>query len=104
MPGTHGLPHWHRVLRVAAIISSVFMGSLLVIFLIYAPRVVGSRVDEVAGVLLALGIGFAWWTGRRALDAVAFHGQDASGERENLPAEGASLLQYRSEDARPVRS
>lgn len=69
--------HGHRALRLGAIVSCLLMGLLMVAFLVYGSRVVGLGADEVVAAAVAIGVAFAFWTRRRALGTVHFHGQDA---------------------------
>ncbi|MHB1500213.1 MAG: APC family permease [Candidatus Dormibacteria bacterium] len=78
VPGTRLVPHQHRLLLAGALFSTVVMGALLVAFFIYGPRAVGSGIDQTIGVLLALGLAFAWWTKRRTTGTVIFHGRDVA--------------------------
>jgi amino acid transporter len=71
--------HSHRWLLAGSVASSVMMGSLIVAFLVYGPRVVGQGLDVTLGVLLAVGVAFACWTGRRSTGPYDFHGDRSSG-------------------------
>ncbi len=64
--------HSHPVLLVGALFSSVVMGLLLIAFFIYGPTAIGSGVDQLFAVLLALGVVFAWWTKHRHGETVDF--------------------------------
>lgn len=66
--------HRHRVLLIGAIFSSVIMGTLLITFMIVAPRVLGSGIDGVIFVFLLLGVLFAWITRRRDQGSISFDG------------------------------
>lgn len=81
-PEVHLEPHAHRLLTFGAIFSSVVMGALLVTFFIYGPRAIGSGIDEIFAALLAFGVVFAWWTGRRSGSTFNFEG-------ESVPSPGA---------------
>jgi amino acid transporter len=69
-------PHDHKLLRGAAILSSLMMGSLLVLFFIYGPRAIGDGIDQTLAVMICLGVVFAWATGRRVHEAIHFNGED----------------------------
>jgi amino acid transporter len=78
LPDVHLRPHSHRMLLAASVFSSVVMGALLVSFFIYGPKAIGNNVDVTFGVLLALGVVFAWWTKRRAVVPYQFAGGDVT--------------------------
>jgi amino acid transporter len=59
-------PHRHRVLLALAVFSATVMGALLVAFFVYGPKAIGSGIDQVILLLLALGIGFVVVTRKRA--------------------------------------
>lgn len=82
LPDVRLQPHGHRLLLLGSLFSSMVMAALLATFFVYGPKAVGGGVDETFGVLLALGLVFAWWTRRRALTPVVFAGND-------VPAGGA---------------
>jgi amino acid transporter len=94
LPDVAVRPHDHRVLRAGAIFSSAVMGALLVLFFVYGPRAIGSGIDEVLAVLLALGLVFALATRRRTAAPHVFPGDDApdqgarAGARRALPVLG----------------
>ncbi len=69
-------PHPHRWLLAGSLSSSLIMGALLVAFFIFGPKAIGNGVDVTFGILLALGLGFAWVTKRRASPAFLFAGKD----------------------------
>lgn len=69
-------PHQHRLLLVGACFSSVTMGALLVTFFIYGPKAIGNGIDQALGLLIVLGVFFAWVTGRRRPRMVDFPGED----------------------------
>ena len=71
-------PHDHRVLTLAAIFSSVIMGTLLVAFFVFGPKAIGAGIDQTLIILLILGVGFAYLVGKRAKDIFVFHGSDVS--------------------------
>lgn len=73
------------VLSAAAIFSAAVMGGLLVAFFIYGPKAIGHGIDQTVFVLLGVGVVFAWWTGRRRIKTVVFHGRDLLDEPEVLP-------------------
>jgi amino acid transporter len=70
-------PHRHRLLLVGACFSSLIMGALLVTFFVYGPKAIGDGIDQTIGVLIFLGVGFVWLTGRRKPRMVRFSGEDA---------------------------
>jgi len=76
LPDVSLQPHRHPGLLAGAIFSSLVMGFLLVGFFVYGPRAIGNGIDETLGVLLAMGVGFAWITRHRAKAAVVFSGED----------------------------
>jgi amino acid transporter len=69
-------PHDHKLLRGAAMLASLMMGSLLVLFFVYGPRAIGDGIDQTLAVMICLGVVFAWATGRRVHEVVHFDGQD----------------------------
>jgi amino acid transporter len=77
LPDVELQPHSHRLLTVGSICSSVVMGALLVAFFIYGPKAIGGGIDQTFAVLLALGVVFTWWTGRRRAATFHFDGEDA---------------------------
>jgi amino acid transporter len=74
LPDVAMQPHSHRWLLTGAIFSTVVMGSLLAGFFVVGPRAIGSGIDWVLAVLLALGAVFAWATRRRSLSPHVFEG------------------------------
>ncbi|MHB1710148.1 MAG: APC family permease [Acidimicrobiales bacterium] len=76
LPDVQLQPHSHRILLVGSLFSSVVMGVLLVAFLIYGPKAIGSGVDQTVVILLGLGFAFAWWTKRHQASPYAFVGGD----------------------------
>jgi amino acid transporter len=66
----------HRLLLAGSVLSSTIMGALLVAFFFYGPRAIGAGIDQTLAVLLALGLLFAWRTGRRATRPFVFAGLD----------------------------
>lgn len=74
LPDVQLRPHGHPMLLVGCLFSSIMMGSLLVAFFFYGPKAIGSGIDQTLAVLLGLGVGFAWWTKRRATAPVLFAG------------------------------
>ena len=75
-------PHAHRVLLGLAVVSATIMGLLLIAFVVYAPKVIGSQIDTVIAVLLAAGFGFVTLTYRRVRGTYVFHGNDAQAAAE----------------------
>jgi amino acid transporter len=69
-------PHRHRWLLVAASFSALIMGALLVTFFVYGPKAIGGGIDQTLAVLLVMGLGFAWLTGRRRTETYIFDGRD----------------------------
>jgi len=67
-----------RLLLAASLFSSTIMGALLVAFFFEGPRAIGAGIDQTLAVLLALGLLFAWRTGRRRTQTFVFAGSDAS--------------------------
>ncbi len=80
LPDVQLQPHAHRLLTAGAVFSSVVMGALLVCFFIYGPKAIGVGVDQTFAVLLALGVGFAWWARRRSPSTFHFEGLDVPKE------------------------
>jgi amino acid transporter len=80
LPDVQLQPHAHRLLTAGAVFSSVVMGALLVCFFIYGPKAIGVGVDQTFAVLLALGVAFAWWAGRRSPSTFHFEGLDVPKE------------------------
>lgn len=78
LPDVRLQPHGHPALLVGAVCSTAVMGFLLVAFFIYGPRAFGGRIDETLGVLLGLGLVFAWSSKRRAAGPVGFEGGDVT--------------------------
>ncbi len=68
-------PHAHSALLVGSIISATMFGGLIVAFFIYGPKIIGSSIDKILLVLLALGVVFSWLK-RRNGDQVEFAGKD----------------------------
>lgn len=83
-------PHAHRWLLIGSIFSSIVMGSLLIAFFIYAPNpnAVGNGIDQTLGILLVLGLAFAWWTKHRTKAPVIFEGEDLDEAAEEPEAVG----------------
>ncbi len=82
LPDVEVRPHEHRMLLSLAVASATIMGLLLVAFVIYAPRVIGSQIDTVVAILLAAGFGFVALTHRRVRSTYIFHGNDAQAAAE----------------------
>jgi amino acid transporter len=80
LPDVQLQPHAHRLLTAGAVFSSVVMGALLVCFFIYGPKAIGVGVDQTFAILLALGVGFAWWARRRSPSTFHFEGLDVPKE------------------------
>lgn len=78
LPEMSAQPHRHRLLQVGAVVSSVMMGTLLVLFFVYGPRAIGGGIDQTLAVMILLGVVFAWATGRRAYRLVRFHGEQSA--------------------------
>jgi len=75
-------PGPRRALIAGAAFACAVMGFLLVAFFVYGPKAIGDGIDQTVAVLLVLGLGFAWWTGRRRAAMVVFHGRDAEEDDE----------------------
>lgn len=73
-------PHRHRWLLAGALFSCLMMGGLLVAFFFEGPKAIGGGIDQTLGVMIALGVVFAWLTGRRRTKPVIFEGRDAEEE------------------------
>ncbi len=76
LPDVAIAPHDHRLLRMGAILSSALMGFLLITFFLFAPKAIGAGIDQTILILLLLGVAFAYLAGKRAREAVSFHGDE----------------------------
>ncbi|MFC0080689.1 APC family permease [Aciditerrimonas ferrireducens] len=75
-------PHRHRWLLAGALFSCLMMGALLVTFFFEGPKAIGGGIDQTLAVMIVLGVGFAWLTGRRRSRTVVFEGRDVEEEPE----------------------
>ncbi len=89
LPDVSIQPHRHRLLLVGACFSSLVMGALLVTFFVYGPKAIGGGIDQTIGVLIFLGVGFVWLTGRRKPRMVTFAGDDLPVGRAALSGSAA---------------
>jgi amino acid transporter len=77
LPDVQINPHRHRLLLFASVFSAIVMGALLVAFFFDGPKAIGNGVDQTFGVLLVLGVVFAWFTRKRVTPTFVFDGNDA---------------------------
>ncbi len=80
MPDVQLHRHGHRLLLVGSLFSTAVMGALLVGFFLVGPHAIGGGVDWIFGVLLVLGLVFAWLTRKRGAAAFRFAGDDVTVE------------------------
>ena len=70
--------HGHRVLMVASFVASLTFLAFMVGFVFYGPRVIGSNIDVVVGILIAGGVAFAFLS-KRHKKIFVFHGEPPGG-------------------------
>ncbi|TAN29653.1 MAG: APC family permease [Actinomycetota bacterium] len=71
-----GASHRHRVLLAGSVISAVTFLMFMIGFFIFGPKAIGSSVDYVVGILIAIGFAFVFFAKRHTLIYV-FHGNAA---------------------------
>ncbi len=84
LPDVRLQPHSHRLILVGSVFSSAVMGALLVAFFFEGPKAIGAGIDQTLGVLIGLGVLFAWLTGKRKASIVIFDGSEVSASRRKV--------------------
>jgi amino acid transporter len=95
LPDVQLRPHGHPALLIGAVFSSAVMGFLLVAFFVDGPKAIGGGIDQTLGILLGLGVAFAWWTKHRSAAPVPFAGGDVQTDAAptSPPPSGAGARQ-----------
>ncbi|MBC3840182.1 APC family permease [Streptacidiphilus sp. 4-A2] len=82
-------PHRHRGLLVASAVATAMFGASLVGFFVYGPAAIGSSIDYILLVLIAMGVLFAVLTRKRA-ETHHFSGDDVTLREAAAPAAAPS--------------